>query len=116
MPTAASVGTRSPNSTRPKIASHIGTSPISSAAIPVAMVCSPHATRPVPPRSSSAPTMDASRTWTAGWPGDGAPGVEQDTAAHSRRPAGTKRRNPITKGGRVSMASFMPRYVEPQTT
>ena len=109
MPTAASAGTRSPNSTRPKIASHIGTRPISSAAIPVAIVCSPHATRPVPPRSSSAPTMEASRTWTSVGLRDRRPRAWMSTPAHSSRPAGTKRRNPITNGGSVSIASFMPR-------
>jgi len=38
------------------------------------------------------------------------------TPPASRSPAGTNRRKPITNGGRESIASFMPRYVEPQTT
>ena len=37
------------------------------------------------------------------------------TAPASRIPAGTNRRKPITNGGIVSMATLIPRYVDPHT-
>ncbi len=48
MPAPTSGGTDSRYSAKPKIASHIGTRAMSSAAMPVGMVCSPQATRPGP--------------------------------------------------------------------
>ncbi len=62
-----------------------------------------------------APTIVTSRSWAT----DGRriePWSRRATPPASSSPAGTKRRTPITNGGIVSIASFMPRYVEPHTT
>ena len=115
MPAPTSGGTDSRYSANPKIASHIGTRAMSSAAMPVGIVCSPQATRPVPPRSSIVPTIDASRTWTRVGRAI-RPRFQAMTRSDRITPAGTNRNTPITNTGMVSMATFMPRYVEPHTT
>ena len=62
MPTIAIPGRRSPkNRARPKIATQTGINAMIRAAIPDGIVCSPHATMPIPPPRSSAPTIALSR-------------------------------------------------------
>ena len=93
---------------RPKIASHIGIRAMRSAAIPDGIVCSAHATRPIPPSSRNVPTMAVSiaprqfgRRMVRR--------LTNATAPASRMPAGTNRRKPITNGGIVSTATLIPR-------
>ena len=115
MPTTASHGSRSPRRIRPKIAIQTGMSAMSRAVIPDGMVCSPKATMPIPPPSSSAPTTVVSRhsrrvgaTNPVRAP-QADPG-EQDGAGQQE--PGAAMRN----GGMVSTATAMARYVEPHTT
>ena len=62
IPTVAASGSRSWTKTRLKIATQAGIKAISNAAMPDGTVCSPHATAPMPPPMSSAPTMKLSRS------------------------------------------------------
>ena len=82
--------------------------------MPLGIVCSAQATRPMPPISSSAPTIRVSARarrlgrWIVRR-------LRRATTPASRIPAGTNRMKPITNGGTVSTATLMPRYVEPHT-
>ena len=60
-PAIATRGRRSPKKTRPSTATHSGIIAISRAAIPDGTVCSPRATRPMPPAMSAAPMIVMSR-------------------------------------------------------
>ena len=114
MPITAMRGSRSPKKARPKIATHTGIIPMRSAAMPDGIVCSPHATPPMPPPSSSPPTIVESRSSRR---------VGQRSAARSRRPTHVRSRRPASpkraaamrNGGSVSTATAIARYVDPHT-
>ncbi len=57
MPTRARPGSRWPRKTRPKMVIQTGMVAMSRAVMPDGMVCSPQATKPMPPPSSRPPTM-----------------------------------------------------------
>ena len=90
------------------MATHIGIMAMRRAAIPDGMVCSPHATIPIPPPSRNAPTIALSRHSRR----VGATAVQPLRAADQpsrTRPAVTNRIAAITKGGMVSTAIAIPR-------
>jgi hypothetical protein len=98
---------------RPRIATQRGRVAMSRAAMPEATVVSPSVTSPFPPRSRKPPMIAASRHSRR--PGRGSPGRPRAVARYRMTPAIRNRIEPIAKGGIVSTATRMARYVEPQT-
>jgi hypothetical protein len=115
IPATASRGNRSPRNTRPRTATQTGIIAISSAAIPEGTVCSPHATRPIPPPRRRAPTTNMSRHSRPDGHAKPRPSRRIDQAKRAR-PAVRNRVAAMVNGGIVSTAIRMPRYVDPQTT
>jgi len=114
IPTTASRGSRSLRTTRPSTAIQTGIIATSSAAMPDGIVCSPHATMPMPPPSSSAPTIVESRSSRR----VGrliVPRSRTATQVRRIRPAEPNRAAAIRNGGMVWTPTAMARYVEPQT-
>ena len=108
MPTIAIPGSRSPNRARPKIATQTGINAMISAAIPDGIVCSPHATMPIPPPRSSAPTIALSRhSRRLGIANE--PRARTTEKVRSTSPARAKRVAAMRNGGIVSTATAMPR-------
>ena len=108
MPTTASRGSRSPRKMPPRIATHTGIIAISSAAIPDGTVCSPNATSPIPPPSSSAPTIALSRHSRRVGTTKARPSRATDQV-RSTRPATRNRTAAMRNGGIESTAMAMPR-------
>jgi hypothetical protein len=108
--TTPSVGRRPPGRNQSTTTTQSGTQATRRAAIPEATNCSAHTTPPFPPRSRRAPMTAASRHMRP--VGRGAPRA----SAHAAIPAPERRKRvlAIRKGGIVSTAKRMARYVEPQ--
>ncbi len=108
IPTPARRGSDSPRKPRPKIATQTGIIAMSRAAMPDGIVCSPNATMPMPPPSSSAPTMSVSRhSRRLGMTKD--PRARNSDQPSRTAPAIAKRTAAIRNGGIVSTAIAMPR-------
>ncbi len=104
----ASRGSRSRKNTPPKIATQTGIIAISRAVMPDGIVCSPKATIPIPPPSSSAPTIAESRHSRR--VGQVSRPRERRTDQPSRiAPAIANRAAAMRNGGMVSTATAMPR-------
>ena len=108
MPMPAIRGSRSPRKSRPSTATHTGIRAISRAAMPDGMVCSPHATMPIPPPSRSAPTMLVSRT-SRRLGRRNSPRCRSATHPRSTKPASPKRSAAMRNGGIVSTATAIAR-------
>jgi hypothetical protein len=89
-----------------------GTTAMNATTSPEPTVCSAYAVHPMPPPSISVPTMAAWRHCLAS--GHAAP--RQRIHAISTTPAKRKRVPIWKKGGKLSSAYLMARYVEPQTS
>src|SRR4029079_6106793 len=111
----ATRGWRHPKKMRPRTATQTGIIAIRTPVMPDGTVCSPHATRPMPPPMRSVPMMKLSRpSRRVGI--STAPRRRIATAASITRPAMANRDAARTNGGIVSTATRIPRYVDPQTT
>src|SRR3954454_15660105 len=92
-----------------------GTLEITSAARLDGMYCSATLTTPLPPAARSEPTIQQAMIWGRDRVlAEGAPRAR--ATAYSSRPAVVKRAAPMRRGGIVSTATRIARYVEPQTT
>lgn len=80
------------------------------AARPDGTVCSAQATPPLPPKRRSPPITVADRQWTR--IGGGTP--RSRAQAYRAEPAMAKRMPAMRKGGIVSIAIRIARYVDPQ--
>src|SRR3990172_5177508 len=105
-------GRRPPRRIQSSTTTHSGSAPTTSAVSPDATRCSAHTTPPLPTSSSSVP-MTAALCHCARV-GAGAP--RERAHRNSTPPATRNRTAAMLKGGMVSMAIAMARYVEPQMT
>ena len=93
---------------RPRIATQTGIIAMSSAAMPDGIVCSPNATMPMPPPSSSVPTMIVSRH-SRRLGATNEPRARRSDQAISTVPAIANRTAAMRNGGIVSTATAIPR-------
>ncbi len=108
MPTTARRGRRSPRKIRPRTATQTGIIAMNRAAMPDGIVCSPNATRPIPPPSRSAPTIALSRHSRRVGATNARPSRAIDQVSRIR-PARLNRTAAIRNGGIVSTATAIPR-------
>ena len=114
-PTMPLQASRRPLSTRSNTAIQSGIVATSSAATPESMRSSESATPPFPPRSNAPPTIAAASQWRPVGPSP-ARSPRRTENQYRTAPATRNRAADMSSGGIVSIATMIPRYVEPQTT